>query len=153
MRRSDIMWNTRKKSGLPFVALLSFSVAFGGLPFHGLPGILRTPVALADGSDSIVTIASVGASKRLKLGLNKALVVDLPADAHDILVSDPTMADAVTRTSRRIYLFGKTVGQTNIFVFGKHGEQIANLDIEIERDISGLQANLRRFIPDSDIDV
>jgi pilus assembly protein CpaC len=153
MRRSDIMWNIRKKGALPFVALLSFSIAFAGLPFHELPGILRTPVALADGSDSIVNIASVGASRRLKLGLNKALVVDLPADAHDILVSDPTMADAVTRTSRRIYLFGKTVGQTNIFVFGEHGEQIANLDIEIERDISGLQANLRRFIPDSDIDV
>jgi pilus assembly protein CpaC len=153
MKRSGIMWNNRKKSGLPFVALLSFAVAFGGLPFQGLPGILRMPVAMADGSDSIVTIASVGASKRLKLGLNKALVVDLPADAHDILVSDPTMADAVTRTSRRIYLFGKTVGQTNIFVFGANGEQIANLDIAIERDISGLQANLRRFIPDSNIDV
>lgn len=153
MKRSGIMRNVHNKAGLPFAAILSFSVAFGGLPLHGVPSLLRTPAALADGSDSIVTIASVGASKRLKLGLNKAIVVDLPADAHDILVSDPKMADAVTRTSRRIYLFGKTVGQTNIFIFGEHGEQIADLNIEIERDISGLQANLKRFIPDSDINV
>ncbi len=90
---------------------------------------------------------------RLKLGLNKAVVVDLPEDAHDILVSDPTMADAVTRTSRRIYLFGKKVGQTNIFVFGAGGQEIVNLDIEIERDVSGLEVNLRRFIPDSNINV
>ncbi len=73
--------------------------------------------------------------------LNKALVVDLPQDAHDILVADPEMADAVTRTSRRIYLFGKAVGQTNIFIFGENGEEIVSLDIEIERDIAGLEAN------------
>src|SRR6185312_8994524 len=61
---------------------------------------------------------SGGESQRVKLGLNKSIVVDLPADAYDILVANPAVADAVTRTARRIYLFGKSVGQTNIFVFG-----------------------------------
>ncbi|QLF71292.1 type II and III secretion system protein family protein [Peteryoungia desertarenae] len=100
-----------------------------------------------------ITQAGPGTRKTVKLGLNKALVVDLPADAHDILVADPEMADAVTRSSRRIYLFGKTVGQTNIFIFGADGNEIVSLDIEIERDISGLEANLKRFIPDSDISI
>jgi pilus assembly protein CpaC len=59
----------------------------------------------------------------------------------------------VTRSSRRIYLFGKMVGQTNIFIFGENGEEIVSLDIQIERDITGLEANLRRFIPESDIKV
>lgn len=124
------------------------------LAVSGLPGILTPGVAQA-ASDSIVRIAESGRGvhKRLKLGLNKALVVDLPADAHDILVADPTMADAVTRTSRRIYLFGKSVGQTNIFIFGPGGQEIVSLDLEIERDIDGLQANLRRFLPESDIKV
>ncbi|MGG2477468.1 pilus assembly protein N-terminal domain-containing protein, partial [Rhizobium sp. BR5] len=47
---------------------------------------------------SIVRITESGAGirKRLKLGLNKALVIDLPEDAHDILVADPSLADAVT---------------------------------------------------------
>ena len=75
--------------------------------------------------------------------------MQLPADAHDILVADPSMADAVTRTSRRIYLFGKTVGQTNIFIFGANGDEIVSLDVEIERDIGGLEANIRRFVPDT----
>jgi pilus assembly protein CpaC len=105
--------------------------------------------------ESVLRITDSGPGKRrtVKLGLNKALVVDLPADAHDILVADPSMADAVTRSSRRIYLFGKTVGQTNIFIFGDDGREIISLDIEIERDIAGLEANLRRFIPESDIKV
>lgn len=147
------MFNINKTSALPLLAALSFSVAFTGLPFKQAPALLQTPIAKAEGSDSIVTIAGLGTKRTLKLGLNKALVVDLPADAHDILVSDPKMADAVTRTSRRIYLFGKTVGQTNIFVFGANGQEIVSLDLQIERDIAGLQSNLKRFIPDSNINV
>jgi len=144
---------THFKIGPSFSALLAFSVAFSGLPLGSASSFLAVDAAMADTADSIVTIAGIGNHKRLNLGLNKALVVDLPADAHDILVSDPTRADAVTRTSRRIYLFGKTVGQTNIFVFGANGEEVATLDISIERDISGLQENMKRFIPDSDIKV
>jgi pilus assembly protein CpaC len=126
---------------------LAFCLAFSGLP-------AGTFVAEA-ASQSLVRIvdSGPGVKKTIKLGLNKAVVIDLPRDAHDILVADPALADAVTRSSRRIYLFGKAVGQTNIFVFGPGGEEIVSLDLEIERDISGLEANLRRFLPDSDIKV
>ena len=93
------------------------------------------------------------ANQRIKLGLNKSIVVDLPNDAYDILVANPTVADAVTRTSRRIYLFGKAVGETNIFVFGPNGEQIVSLDLAVERDVAGLEDYLKRFIPNSSIKV
>ena len=98
------------------------------------------------------TIAG-GEGQSIKLGLNKSIVVDLPADAYDILVANPAVADAVTRTARRIYLFGKSVGQTNIFVFGPNGEQIVSLDLAVERDVAGLEDYLKRFIPGSDITV
>lgn len=133
---------------------LAFCLAVSGMPGGYAPSFLTAPAAEA-ASQSVLRIgeAGPGARRTVKLGLNKALVVDLPQDAHDILVADPEMADAVTRTSRRIYLFGKAVGQTNIFIFGENGEEIVSLDIEIERDIAGLEANLRRFIPESDITV
>lgn len=131
----------------------SFCLAFSGLPAAIVTG---APVSVAEAAgSSIVRIdeSGPGTRKSLKLGLNKALVIDLPSDAHDILVADPGKADAVTRTSRRIYLFGKEVGQTNIFVFGPNGEEIVAIDLSVERDVSGLEANLRRFIPDSNIQV
>ncbi len=118
-------------------------VALSSVPGH-LP-------AAAQGAVDIET--STSNSQRVKLGLNKSIVIDLPADAYDILVANPAVADAVTRTARRIYLFGKSVGQTNIFVFGANGEQVASLDLAIERDVAGLEDYLRRFIPNSNIDV
>ena len=105
-------------------------------------------------AQNVVAIAGgASGSERLKLGLNKSLVLDLPQDAYDILVANPAVADAVTRTARRIYLFGKQVGETNIFVFGANGEQIASINVNVERDVAGLEEYLRRFIPNSDINV
>lgn len=119
-----------------------------------------TPLALAAAAMTSVTVPAeaAGAVKQIgsktqnvKLGLNKSIVIDLPSDAYDILVANPGVADAVSRTARRIYIFGKQVGNTNIFVFGPNGEQITSIDLTIERDVAGLDAYLARFIEDSDI--
>lgn len=153
MNGSFDMFDLKKTIRPALSAGIAFSLVFAGLPGEHAPAFLKTTEARA--ADSVVRIAQTGpgARRTIKLGLNKAIVVDLPRDAHDILVADPQMADAVTRTARRIYLFGKAVGQTNIFIFGQGGEELVSLDIEIERDIAGLQANLARFIPESDIKV
>lgn len=113
-----------------------------------LPAIIPMSALAQD-----VQISSTGRSQPVNLGLNKSIVIDLPQDAYDILVANPGIADAVTRTARRIYLFGKSVGQTNIIIFGKDGEQIASLDLRIERDVSSLSSSLRKYIPDSDIKI
>lgn len=143
-----------RKLLLPFSLTLSVALALAGMPGFDSPLLLGPSEAQA-AVQSIYKISQVGpgVSKNIKLGLNKAIVIDLPVDAHDILVADPEVADAVTRTSTRLYIFGKSVGQTNVFIFGAGGEELVTIDLEIERDISNLQAQLRRFIPDSEIKV
>jgi len=123
-----------------------------GALFAGAAFAALAPAVAQAAPDAFVT-SSAKKAQRIKLGLNKSIVIDLPTDAYDILVANPAVADAVTRTARRIYLFGKQVGETNIFVFGANGEQIANLDLAIERDVAGLQGYLKRFIPNSDIHI
>lgn len=139
---------------LPATATLSLSLALAGIPGFQDLGLIGASQAEA-AAQSIYKIFQVGpgVSKNIKLGLSKAIVIDLPVDAHDILVANPEVADAVTRTSTRLYIFGKTVGQTNVFVFGAGGEELVTIDLEIERDITTLQTQLKRFIPDSDITV
>jgi len=110
-----------------------------------------SPAAAEQASYIRITAENAAIPKMINLGLDKSLVIDLPADANDVLVANPTVADAVMRTSRRIYLFGKQIGQTNIFVFDGAGKQIAAMEILIERDIAGLEASLSRLIPNSNI--
>ena len=93
------------------------------------------------------------ASRSIVLGLNKAAIVELPVAARDVLVSNPAIVDAVVRTSKRTYLIGLAVGQTNAFFFNDNGQQILNLEIRVARDLSGLRDSLRQYFPSARIDV
>jgi pilus assembly protein CpaC len=135
------------------MALLRTTTTFALAATLLAAGTGLTVTGTAEAASGRTSVGYSTASQRIKLGLNKSVVIDLPADAYDILVANPSVADAVTRTARRIYLFGKAVGETNIFVFGPNGEQIASLDLAIERDVAGLEDYLERFIPSSDIKV
>ncbi|AZO09870.1 MULTISPECIES: type II and III secretion system protein family protein [unclassified Mesorhizobium] len=135
----------RLNGKLPLTLAAAMGLLLAGL---NAPGLVDARAAAKTAGVS----ASV-ATQRVKLGLNKSVVIDLPSDAYDILVANPAVADAVTRTARRVYLFGKAVGETNIFVFGPNGEQIVSLDLAVERDVAGLEDYLKRFIPSSEIKV
>lgn len=104
-------------------------------------------------ADAYLAVNAAGAGQHVRLGLNKSLVVDLPTDARDVLVSNPAIADAVMRTSRRAYLIGMEIGQTNVFFFDAAGNQIANLEVQVERDLAALTAMLRQHIPGSAIEI
>ncbi|MBY0422611.1 MAG: type II and III secretion system protein family protein, partial [Parvularculaceae bacterium] len=90
-------------------------------------------------------------SKSIVLPLNKAAVVDLNQAAADVLVSQPTVVDAVIRSPQRVYLLGLSVGQTNAFFFDAQGRQILNLEIRVERDLDALTELLRRLMPETRI--
>ncbi|MES2471924.1 MAG: type II and III secretion system protein family protein [Pseudomonadota bacterium] len=94
-----------------------------------------------------------GSTQRLTLSLDKAAVVQLDADARDVLVSNPDMVDAVVRTPRRIFLLATKVGQTNAFFFDAEGRQILSLDIRVERDVMDLGSLMKLSLPNSAISV
>ena len=86
-------------------------------------------------------------NRLIRLGINKSMVVELPRNAGDVLVSNPDVADAVLRTSRRLYLIGVQIGQASVFLFDGAGQEIASLDILVEGDLSGLQRILNAAVP------
>ena len=113
-----------------------------------------TPVMAADRSNVIVPPVQMhggNATQFMPLGVGKSIVVDLPGDIKDVLVADPKIANAVVRTSRRAYLIGVAVGQTNVFFFGADGRQLLGLDIAVTRDLNGIRAALKRVLPTADI--
>ncbi len=91
------------------------------------------------------------AHEHLTLALGKAAIVQLDTDARDVLVSSPTIVDAVVKTSRRVYLLGLKTGQTNAFFFDAAGHQILSLDIEVERDVADLTSMMHANFPGSEI--
>jgi pilus assembly protein CpaC len=97
--------------------------------------------------------ASEATSRFVPLGIGKSVAIDLPADIKDVLVADPKVANAVIRSSRRVYIIGVAVGQTNIFFFDADGRQIAGFDIAVKRDLNGVRNAIKQTIPGADIHV
>lgn len=92
-------------------------------------------------------------TKRITLSLNKGAIIELPADARDVMVSNPAILDAMVRTSRRTYILGKMVGQANVFFLDGEGNQILNIEVQVERDVAPLSRMLKRYLPSSRIEV
>src|SRR5215469_5391927 len=104
----------------------------------------------------IINVSASGAGtahQHLTLALDKAAIVQLDTDARDVLVSNPGVVDAVVRTSRRAYLLGMKVGQTNAFFFDAAGRQVLALDITVERDVAGITSLMHANFPGSDIKI
>ena len=118
-------------------------------------GAALAPTAPAVSADAPVDVikvtASEATSRSIDLGIGKSIAIDLPTDIKDVLVADPKIANAVIRTSRRVYMIGAGVGQTTMFFFDAAGNQIAGFDIAVTRDLNGVRATLRRMLPNSDI--
>jgi len=91
--------------------------------------------------------------RRMVLGQGKGTVIQLDADARDVLVSNPEIVDAVVRTPRRIFLLGMKTGQTNAFFFDGAGHQILSLDIRVEKDTGDLGSMIHANIPGSNVKV
>jgi pilus assembly protein CpaC len=132
------------RTSIRAAALAALVIATGLAP--------SAPVLAAEARVPVLKVAaSEGTSRFIPLGIGKSVAIDLPADIKDVLVADPKIANAVIRSSRRVYMIGVTVGQTNIFFFDADGKQIAGFDIAVTRDLNGVRAALKQMMPDADI--
>jgi pilus assembly protein CpaC len=96
---------------------------------------------------------SSGHSQQINLGLNKSMIIELPRPVRDVMVSNPDQLDAVMQSSTRAYVIGRKVGEANIVFTDKDGNQVATLEVTIERDLSALGALLGRLLPGSSVQV
>src|SRR4051812_39445757 len=120
----------------------------------GAPSRAAEPGALgASGASGLQVVGSDSSSRFVQLGIGKSVVIDLPRDVKDVLVAEPKFANAVVRSTRRAYLIGVAVGQTNIYFFDAEGKQIAGFDVAVTRDLNGVRAILQKLLPNSDVRV
>jgi pilus assembly protein CpaC len=126
------------------------------LIFTAADSALASPRADEDGAARVISVSTRSSGpvhQSLTLGLDKAVIVQIDADARDVLVSNPEIVDAVVRTPRRIFLLAMKGGQTNAFFFDAAGHQLLSLDIRVEKDVTDLSRLIRNELPGSGVKV
>ena len=101
-----------------------------------------------------VNLAAQGTGGELiAIPRGKSAIVELPVDARDVLVTNPTVADAVLRSPRRIYILGVAPGQTDAVFFDASGRRILGLNIRVDQDFSAVAQTIARVLPGSKVHV
>lgn len=104
-----------------------------------------------------MSINDYGRTRSVAIETNKSMILDLPADVAEVVVSQPEVAGAIMRTRRRAIIQGVMGGNTNILFLDANGRAIAVLDLKVAKEPSqvgeALEAALARILPGSHVQV
>jgi pilus assembly protein CpaC len=104
----------------------------------------RAPLAMA--GEAQQQIPSI-----MRLALNKSRIIELAADARDVLVANPDIVDVVIKTPRQVFLLAKAVGDTNVVFLDRNGQVIMKMDMHVHVDIETLRNTLTQIMPGENV--
>jgi pilus assembly protein CpaC len=137
--------------------LLSIAAAAGAATSAAAQGSAREPRPVTELGHRSHIVFPPGTrfpiARKITLGLDKSMLVELPIDLQNVLVSNPEVMDAVVQTSRQVYLLGKDAGDANAFFIGPEGQKLLFLEVTVARDLAPLNDALTRLLPGSRIKV
>ena len=93
----------------------------------------------------------VGESIAIELNEGKLVRFDNPAAS--VFITNPSVADVNVRSTKLVYLFGKTPGKTTLFALDSDDNVIANLEVVVQHNLTRLQSALEVLLPASGVNV
>jgi pilus assembly protein CpaC len=92
-------------------------------------------------------------SDQFELPLNKTRPIELDRAVRDVIIGNPDVADVVVRAPGQVYLIGRSVGETNVFLVDARGALIRKLDVVVQPDGGAVEAAIRQLLPKERISV
>jgi pilus assembly protein CpaC len=88
------------------------------------------------------------AAEPVRIALNKTAEVALTTQVRDIVIGNPDVADVMVRSPTQVFLTGRTVGQTNVFLLDRQGQAIRRFEVDVHLDSQALKDVLSQVLPD-----
>ncbi|MDO9423559.1 MAG: type II and III secretion system protein family protein [Methylobacter sp.] len=111
--------------------------------------------------DAVAAIISSGIkSDKVQVSLNKSRLITLDKNIAEISQGNPAVADfpideeaaeASFMPPNQLLIRGKSLGTTNLYLWGANGKIIQALDIEVTHDLESLKSQLYVLLPNEEI--
>ena len=88
-----------------------------------------------------------------ELPLNKTRPIELDRAVRDVIIGNPEVADVVVRAPGQVYLIGRSIGETNVFLVDSKGGLVRKLEVVVHPDGASVEAALRELLPRERISV
>ncbi len=95
------------------------------------------------------TVQSAGNDVLLSVGRGR--LVSLPSSMSDIFIADDKIADVQVRSSRQLYIFGKTPGETSVYATDSSGKVVYSATIRVGNNIETIDQMLALAMPEAHI--
>ena len=146
-----------RKFNMTFKALLGLTAA-GTMSLVSADAGTRSyaDVATTSYSPSTTHITTPGqgpVERSVTIPFNKSTNIELPNDVMDVIIANRSIAEPLIHTSRSVFMFGRTPGQTNARFMDHNGNEMLSLNIRVERDISGLKTLMSEHDGTSEVDI
>ncbi len=84
----------------------------------------------------------------MRIAVGKSVDIALPSAVKDVVVGNSDIADVMVRSPSQVYVVGRAVGQTNVFLLDRAGRTIRRLEIAVAIDAQAVREALRQVLPD-----
>ena len=85
--------------------------------------------------------------------INKSELLQVDQPFTELLVGNPEVADVIALTNQTIYILGRTLGATNLTIYGENRQLMAVVDIVVSYDVAGLKSKLYEVMPEENIEI
>jgi pilus assembly protein CpaC len=82
----------------------------------------------------------------INLPVGQSRVYEFQRAIKDVLVADPQIANAVIRSSTRVFIEANKLGATNIVFFDAEGRQMARFEIMVDREVINIQNAIQKLL-------
>ncbi len=97
-------------------------------------------------ASEISQIKKDGSRSGIQLALGKSRLYEYSESIVRVSVADAAIADVMVMNPKQIYLIGKKVGATNVFIWHKDNK-LSSLDISVGVDAGSVQGLLSQLLP------
>jgi pilus assembly protein CpaC len=107
----------------------------------------------AVGASGFLDLSSSGGVGKIRVPVDKSRVLRLGQAVTRVSVGNPNIADILVLEAQQLYVLGKSLGATNVVIWGEGDKVVKAIDIEVTHDLEALKAALHQLMPNERISV
>jgi pilus assembly protein CpaC len=100
-----------------------------------------------------VSFSSSQKVSNLNVTLGKSQTIRLNTPYVDLVVGDPSVADAMPLTDQSLYVLGKKSGTTNVSIYDQNKKLVGIIDVDVSLNTNRLNDEVQRRLPNSRVNV
>jgi len=96
---------------------------------------------------------TIAPSGELSIFLRQGVILEVDDPLYSVFVADPNIADVMLQSPQRVYVFGKAIGDTTVFLSDEAGRVVAGRTIRVSHDTGTIEQAIGEMLPQAGVQV